>query len=115
MTEKVKAGVEEANDVKPLKQSHSVKLGIWELIFHEKPKHKGRRSFLMYIQPYVTSIQEAFATRWLIVRMFKDAYTLAPLHLIIYIFFHLCNSLQDTVFLYINSQVTMEVCFPNPV
>ena len=95
---------------KPAPTIYSVKLGIWEIFFSSKPKSNS--SFLKYVPSAATSVLEALSLRWLIVRMLKDMFALAPLHLIIHIIAELGQSLQGGAVMYCNSQILNEVLSP---
>ena len=98
----------QAKSKKPAFQS--VRLGIWEVIFLAKSKAKYSTSFLESIPSSAAFVQEIISIRWLIVRMFKDVYSLAPHQLIIYVVLQLLHNVQQGMLLYTNSQIWIEVC-----
>ena len=96
---------EEVLEAKPPKPSfYSVQLGIWKIFFLSE-----RRSFSFNILPSGSASVLAFKHRWLIIRMLKDLFSIAPLQLIIYILNDLIQDLQDGAILYFNSQIFDEV------
>ncbi|KLO19101.1 hypothetical protein SCHPADRAFT_90244 [Schizopora paradoxa] len=86
---------------------HSVQLGIWEIVF--TLKSKSRSMFFKFGPSAATNVLEALSLRWLFVRMLNDMYSLAPLQLIIYVLFELCQSFQGGAVLYLNSQILNEI------
>ncbi|KLO19102.1 P-loop containing nucleoside triphosphate hydrolase protein [Schizopora paradoxa] len=98
------AGLED----KPTKPTlHSVQLGVWEIVFSLKSKSKS--TFFKFVPSAATTVLETLSLRWLVVRMLKDMYSLAPLQLIMYVLFELCQSLQGGAVMYLNSQILNEI------